>query len=267
MRLLPMRLLPCTALLLALSVPPSTALALYGAAAVPAGRGDAAVFFDWTMGGASGSCSGVLISSKAVLTAAHCVRSEKAKVRTVKSVRIGNPGGHTTRAAVAQIHVHPDYDPRKPEAGSDLAVLVLKQAVSGHAPIPVARAADNPTRQGERLTIQGFGATKDGRRLVVSRALREASQEYLSPFHCFSGPVAKMARTRMCAASTESGVCPGDSGAPAVRRSGEKEVVVGIVSLAIDRKRCAETATTLIRVSAFADWIAKTTQSGEATTE
>jgi hypothetical protein len=29
------------------------------------------------------------------------------------------------------------------------------------------------------------------------------------------------------------------------------------VSLAIDRKTCAETATTLIRVSAFSDWIAK----------
>jgi secreted trypsin-like serine protease len=257
-----MRLAKASPVLLALWLSPSRGEALYGASVVPGGQADAAVSFKWTMPGQWGTCSGVLIGSRAVLTAAHCVRAEST-ARVVRSVRVGNPAGRTTQAVVASVHVHPGYNPRQPAAGSDLAVLVLKAAVAGHTPVRVARSADDPRTQGEKLTIFGSGLTREKGRLG-SPKLRQIVLELLSPFHCFTGPVKKMAETRLCAASTTSGVCPGDSGSPAIWKNGGQELVVGIVSLAIDRKTCAETATTLIRVSAFSDWISRLIPDGAA---
>jgi secreted trypsin-like serine protease len=81
--------------------------------------------------------------------------------------------------------------------------------------------------------------------------LRAADLELLSPFHCFSGPVQRMAETRLCAASPTVGVCPGDSGSAATHVVHGERVAVGVVSLSIDAASCSETAAVLTRVSAM----------------
>ncbi len=233
------------------------ARAIHGGAEVAASEGGAAVFFEWREGPRSGSCSGTLIAPAAVLTAAHCVRAANGRARRVRTVRVGNPAGRTARARVTATHVHPDFDAKRPEAGRDLALLLLAAPVADHVPLRPATAADDPTQQGERLTITGFGLSPRKGRLVHTRKLLGTSLEYLPPHSCFSGPVAEMASTRMCAASPTSGVCPGDSGAPALRviTPGEPAVLIGVVSLAIDERRCSTTAAVLTRVSAFGGWI------------
>lgn len=240
------------ALLFVWSLP---ALALYGGAEVPRAEGEAAVSFSWRSPRASGSCSGVLVADRAILTAAHCIRSTTFGAQTVRAARIGNPRGRTQRVTVERAVAHPEFDEAHPERGHDVAVLILSKAVTGRAPLRLATRADDPTEQGTRLLITGFGLTRRGRATVRSRWLRGASLEYLSPFHCFSGAVEQMATTRMCAASPEAGVCPGDSGSPAILQVGGSPVVVGIVSLAIDARTCSETAAVLTRVSAMRDWI------------
>ncbi len=242
-------------LVVALVCVPLPARALYGGAAVPKSQGGGAVFFEWRAGSWSGSCSGTLIAPSVVLTAAHCVRTEKGRVRRVRVVRIGNPSAGTARAKVKTVHVHPGYDPKRAHAGNDLALIILARPVTDHVPVRIAAAADDPTRQGERLTITGFGLSPRGRRLVLTRKLLGASLEYLPPHGCFSGPVDDMAKTRLCAASVSAGVCPGDSGAPALGERDGALVVIGVVSLAIDAGSCVETAAVLTRVSAFHDWI------------
>ena len=241
----------------------SSAHAIYGGARAPKGAWGAAVYFQWrAAGGQGGGCSGVLITARAVLTAAHCVRTPGGRQRRVRSVRVGNPRDQTTQARVASVHVHPSYDPAKPHAGGDLALLLLGRPVEGHSPIPIARAGDDPKRQGTRLFIAGFGISRDRRgRIVRTPRLRQIEQELLSPFHCFTGPVKEMSRTRICAAAPGRAVCPGDSGSPAtVRRPGAPELVFGIVSVAIDLKVCSKTATQLTRVSAYADWVHRITR-------
>jgi secreted trypsin-like serine protease len=233
----------------------ATASALYGATEAPADAGTAAVRFEWRSGRNSGSCSGALVHPRVVLTAAHCVRSVTFGTHQVRSARVGNPRGRTTSAAVASVRVHARFDVEHPERGYDVALLVLAIAVTDHAPLRLARAADDPTDQGTALTIAGFGRTRADRNPSRSAALRTAVLEHLSPFHCFSGAVNEMAATRMCAASPTAGVCPGDSGAAATMMRDGSPVVVGVVSLAIDATTCAETAAVLTRVSAMRDFI------------
>lgn len=245
----------CIAGLVLLMASPTPAEAIWGGRAAKKSEGKAAAHFTATGHRYRGSCTGVLVARNKVLTAAHCVRTRKGKRLRVRSVRIGNPRARTRWARVASVHVHPDYDPEHPSRGSDFAVLLLRKPVKGVAPLSLASAAEHP-RQGVELRIHGFGMIRRGRRLrMSSRRLHVAKVHALSPFACFSGPVKKMALTRMCAASPTAGVCPGDSGAGAVRLVDGKPVVVGIVSVVLDGGRCHRGPVIMGRVSTFAEWV------------
>ena len=234
---------------------PQPAWAIHGGAVVPADVGEAAAHFVSVGPSYKGGCSGVLVDPQVVLTAAHCVRRRDGRALKVHAVRLGNPRGTITRAAVAAIHVHPKYDPGRPEGGHDLAALVLAKPATGHTPIRLATAAED-AKPGTKVFVRGFGLIRKGRKLVSSAGtLREARVEALSPFSCFSGPVKEMAKTRACAAWPDAGVCPGDSGAGVVRLDGDEPVVVGIVSVVLDAGRCHSGPIIMARVSAFGDWL------------
>lgn len=225
--------------------------AVYGGEPVPAEDGASAVRFTWRMGRGSGGCSGALVAPRAVLTAAHCVRSARGRVRRVRRVVVGNTNGPMQRLDVSSVHVHPDFDPTRPERGADLALLELD---GGARATPLRRVEADDDLQGRPVRIWGFGTTRA--RSGRHGRLREARLELLSPFACFSGPVQEMARTRMCAASPSAGVCPGDSGAPVLVETSDGWRQLGVVSVAIDnRARCTESATVMTRLTAFGDWL------------
>jgi len=229
--------------------------ALYGASPAAEGEGGAAVYFRWRTARANGSCSGVLVDPRAVLTAAHCVRSAELGRLGVQRVRVGNPRGQTVSRRVDSVHVHPDFQVQHPDAGSDLALLILRRPVEDRPPVRLATEAEEPSTQGTDLRVTAYGITRARARSAPGRVLNAITLEYLSPYQCFHGPVAQMAATRMCAASPSAGVCPGDSGGPALIRVGDEDVLVGVVSLAIDRRVCSEAATVLTRVAPFRGWI------------
>lgn len=228
--------------------------ALYGGADVAPDQAGSAVMLRWRRGSWWGTCSGVVVAPDAVLTAGHCVRSATLGELQVRSVQVGHPRAHPERATVREVVVHPGFDAQHPERGHDLAVLRLNAPLTRAQPVPLAALSDNVMLAGPRVRILGFGVTRSGGR--GSAQLREASLESLSPFHCFSGDVQGMAQTRFCAASPDAGVCPGDSGAPALLSVNGVEHVVGIVSLAVDNSsRCVESAAVITRVSAFREWV------------
>jgi secreted trypsin-like serine protease len=233
--------------------------ALYGGSDVAPADAGSLVLLRWRKGSWWGTCSGTLIAPDAVLTAGHCVRSATLGDLTIRNVQVGHPSARPERVNVLRVEVHPQFDAQHAELGRDLAVIRLVRPVTRAQPMPLAALNDNVMLAGPPIRILGFGVTRSGGR--GSARLQGATLESLSPFHCFSGDVQGMAQTRFCAASPEAGVCPGDSGAPAVLSVDGTPHVVGVVSMAVDNSsRCVESAAVITRVSAFREWIATVTR-------
>jgi secreted trypsin-like serine protease len=95
-------------------------------------------------------CSGTLVASNLVVTAAHCH-----DVRCTQRVMFGDdtsPTGGGRIVEVAQVHVHPDYI----DGGTnDLAVLVLTEEADGVAPRAVAPRSE--VDQARVVRLAGFG--------------------------------------------------------------------------------------------------------------
>ena len=172
-------------------------------------------------------CGGSVISSTAILTAAHCVEGDDGSDLWVVTGRNNlSDTSKGQRIKVSSVHVHPAY------ANSTHDVAVLRLATPTASPaIRLAGAADDGLEAaGTRVRVIGWGDQTPTLGLNSTNQLREVDLDVVSDSECgqtnfgFDGP------TGVCAAALLKDSCQGDSGGPLFATTAAGRVQIGVVS-------------------------------------
>jgi len=206
------------------------------------------------------------VNNNWVITAGHCVYGNTNTPQNF-GVKAGvhdqtcNTANCATQVNVAQIYLHPGYNPNT--LVNDIALIRLSTPLTYGTtiqPVCLPNADASVTVSPNRAWTTGWGTTRAGGGGAVATLLRQVSVPFVNHTVCnnnYGGQVTQSVMT--CAGATGIDSCQGDSGGPLVRQStGNNWYQYGITSWG---QGCANAGYPGVyaRMSAFCAWIATTT--------
>ncbi|EDS26926.1 trypsin-7 [Culex quinquefasciatus] len=211
-------------------------------------------------------CGGSLITSKFVLTVAHCAADGDAKVPTV--VKLGlKEQGRTDDSSLSQIinikefRTHPQF--RFSKKYYDIALIELEREVELNDAICTACLWLKNTTPEEAMSAIGFvspGFSPNFDPILRNVTLKEISGKECGEILPLSGRTLPdgLVKEQFCAGSDDQDTCEGDSGSPLQVERAEINgdmipLIVGLVSFGTP---CIEGSVGVYtRVSPYKDWI------------
>ena len=210
-------------------------------------------------------CTGTLISSRIVVTAAHCVTSGPNCTGRASHIFVCNDvsAGNKRRFEVQRTVAHPQYS-GAPYFRNDIALLVLTAPVPGVTPRKFATAREIDTSKG--FLAMGFGknnAGQTGTKMEGYVAVRSAACRMPGDnrFGCFPGQNLIAGGYGFGGADS----CNGDSGGPCFYMGRDKRLyLAGLTSRGLPNLPCGGGGC-YVRVDFFEQWIKDTMRSLGAT--
>lgn len=160
--------------------------------------------------GGSGICTGTIVSPKAVLTAAHCLKS------TGRYQINGKSGSFSTYTKVS-------YGEGIVADPNDIGLLVFDSEIASEEEV---YAIGETVQTGEELRLVGYGCNDLSKK--TGAGVKRTGTNVVARLNDYVEFLTPSSSRGILGASNRSGSCFGDSGGPALRESGSAKIVVAV---------------------------------------